>query len=312
MECNRPFPGTAHAAALLVLLAADEWQAYAHKIVQLRHRAENVQAVPDRVRGDAGIEFFSLDGCLYQCYAPEEAADTAKAASAMKAKATRDLKKLEKNQEFIKRLLPSIKRWILLCPFLDDKSVVAHVRAKGAELRAACPSLLRDDFEALVQSQEDFQAEIEWLRQQSLGPPLHIVAPDDDAIASAEGEIGERLTAKLRRAFPGASEEKIATQKAGYVRAHLLRENTLEQLRIDHSLLWERSVQVLSAEEARLVAVGHGTGAASAQLETSVLRIEQSLKSDLPNLPTAVATQIALGTIGDWLVRCPLDFPGKD
>jgi hypothetical protein len=72
----------------------DGWQAFALQLVQLRHYPQNVQIVPDAVRGDAGIEFFSTDGCLYQCYAPEEVADVGKAASAMKEKARRDLNKL--------------------------------------------------------------------------------------------------------------------------------------------------------------------------------------------------------------------------
>ena len=51
----------------------DEWQEFALQLVQRRHGAENVQVVPDKVKGDAGLEFFTTCGCLYQCYAPEEA-----------------------------------------------------------------------------------------------------------------------------------------------------------------------------------------------------------------------------------------------
>src|SRR3569832_600204 len=88
---------------------ADEWQKFGLQIVQLRHGAENVQCVPDIVKVDAGIEFFSVDGCLYQCYAPGEVADVGKAASAMKAKAARDLQKLIKYKEVISYLLQLTK-----------------------------------------------------------------------------------------------------------------------------------------------------------------------------------------------------------
>src|SRR3954470_5366865 len=96
----------------------DEWQTFALKLVQLRHGAKNVQIVPDAVRGDAGLEFFTTCGCVYQCYAPEEVSDVKKAASAMKAKAGRDLPKLQKNKDTIEQLLcgVSVERWILLCP----------------------------------------------------------------------------------------------------------------------------------------------------------------------------------------------------
>jgi hypothetical protein len=86
--------------------------------------------VPDRVKGDAGVEFFTTDGVLYQCYAPEEVADVAKASSAMKSKGSRDLSKLRINSTVLEGILQHIRcrRWILLCPFLDDKDVVAFVR----------------------------------------------------------------------------------------------------------------------------------------------------------------------------------------
>src|SRR6516162_116620 len=136
----------------------DGWQAFALRLVQLRHKPQNVQIVPDRVQGDAGIEFFSTDGCLYQCYAPQEVSDVAKAASAMKEKARRDLRKLITYKEIISGILQTVRaeRWILLCPFLDDKAIVAYVRSKGVELQNNNLPFISLRFEALVQSQQDF------------------------------------------------------------------------------------------------------------------------------------------------------------
>jgi hypothetical protein len=33
------------------------------------------------------------------------------------------------------------------------------------------------------------------------------------------------------------------------------------------------------------------------------------LKQSIPNFSDGSAQQIALGTIAEWLLRCPLDFP---
>jgi hypothetical protein len=46
---------------------ADEWQGFCLQLVQLRHGHENIQGVPDKVKGDAGIEFIFIGGTLYQC-----------------------------------------------------------------------------------------------------------------------------------------------------------------------------------------------------------------------------------------------------
>jgi hypothetical protein len=249
-----------------------EWQDFALQLVQRRHGAENVQVVPDKVKGDAGLEFFTTCGCLYQCYAPEEASNVAKAASAMKAKAGRDLPKLEKNKATIEKLLAGTmaRRWILLCPFLDNKDVVTSVRSRGVVVKAPGISFLTADFEALCHSQDDFQGEIEQLRALSLGPPLSITPPTDQQVKDAgETEIGSRIDDKLGRAFHKAPETKIAERRNQYVRAHLHRENALTQLRQDHAILWERAFETIEAEEARLIAFGASATLPGEQLQES-------------------------------------------
>jgi hypothetical protein len=290
----------------------DAWQAFALRLVQLRHRPQNVQIVPDTVRGDAGIEFFSTDGCLYQCYAPQEVSDVAKAASAMKEKARRDLRKFITYNETVSNILQTVRaeRWILLCPFLDDKGVVAYVRGKGIELKDDSLPFVSAGFEALVQSQEDFATELEALRIQSLGPPLAFDRPSDAEVAArSDSDIGKRLTHKLARAYPEDQPLTIEHRAASHIRAHLIRENALDALRLDHAVLWERSLGCLTAEENRMLTIGAGSGVPSDQLAKSVNRIEESLRTDLPDLARATITEIATGTISDWLIRCPLDFP---
>lgn len=292
----------------------EEWQAFALQLVQLRHGAENVQIVPDTVQGDAGLEFFTTSGCLYQCYAPRETSDIAKAASAMKAKAGQDLPKLVKYKDKIEPILSGIvaNRWILLCPFLDNKEVVADVRKRGLAIRANGLPFLAADFEALCHCQENFAAEIEQLKALSLGPPLSVGVPSTSEVIAAGGtSIGTRIDEKLARAFgPSASHEQISSRRDAYVKAHLYRENALDQLRQNHSALWERAFHSLEAEETRLIAVGASSATVPAgQLQASVTRIEESLAKALPTLSTGIVTQIALGTVSDWLIRCPLDFP---
>lgn len=291
----------------------DEWQAFALQLVQRRHGPENVQIVPDAVQGDAGLEFFTTTGCLYQCYAPEETSDIKKAASAMKAKAGRDMPKLLTNKDKIEAILSGVSanRWILLCPFLDNKDVVADVRKRGLALKAAGLPFIGPDFEALCHSQDDFLGELEQLKAMSLGPPLSVDMPTPtDVSVAGETSIGVRIDEKLTRAFgSGVTDAQITQRRDAYVKAHLYRENALDQLRQNHSVLWERAFQSLEAEETRLIAVGATSTLPAEQLQDSTQRIEESLIKALPTLPVGMITQIALGTVSDWLIRCPLDFP---
>lgn len=287
-----------------------EWENFSRRLVQIRHGPENVQDVPSKVRGDAGIEFFTTDGCCYQSYAPEETVDTAKAASAMKQKATRDLPKLIKNADVISGLLGTIKirRWILLCPFLDDKDVIAHVTAKAAIIVKANLNFVASDFRCLVHCQVDFEKELEALKQKSLGVPLRIITPSDDDVKKETNSIDERLEEKLKRGFPQDDAERHLRRKYKFISAHLKSSNALEHLKMEYPELWESSWRTVQAEELRLETVGPGPGAPEEQLQRGLERLEKSLSKELPSLDAATITSIANGTLGTWLIECPLDF----
>lgn len=290
------------------------WQRRCHLLVQLRHGASNVQSVPDRVNGDAGLEFFTFDGCLYQCYAPETPEDTAKSSSAMKQKATRDLPKLKKNEAILTKLLAGLKfkRWILLCPFLDDKAVVTHVRAKGAELCKEAIDFLDPNFEALVQCQEDFAAEIAKIKQLPIGAELIVEDPTSEEIGSkVNTPLADVLESKLGRAFPNSTISRRALLKRNYIKNHIKRENILDTLKMEHPILWERAWQTINAEQNRLEILGAGQLAPAKRLEDSLQRIEQGLTKDLPTLSHAALLDLSTGTLSDWLMRCPLDFDGE-
>lgn len=299
-----------------------EWQRYALQLVQLRHGHQHVQPVPDQVGGDAGLEFICLDkdggkgGVLYQCYAPEETADVAKAAIAQKSKARRDLNKLQTNKDKLGEILKGLKidRWILLCPFLDNKDVVAAARDRGIEIRDLKLPFLADNFEALVHCQDDFVTEIEILRQQG-AMPMKMPAQDPalDIAVEQDGDIGKRITEKLNRGFKATMKpDQIRKRRDAYIRAHLYRENALAELKLNHPALWDRSIQVLDAEEQRLAAVGAASDLPGQQLQESLNRLEAALLKDLPDVSGSFATTVAMGTVGDWLIRCPLDFPDDD
>ncbi|WP_165191610.1 hypothetical protein [Caulobacter soli] len=299
-----------------------EWQRYALQLVQLRHGHQHVQPVPDHVGGDAGLEFICLDkdggkgGVLYQCYAPEETADVGKAAIAQKSKARRDLNKLQANKDKLGEILTGLKidRWILLCPFLDNKDVVAAARDRGIEIRDLKLPFLADNFEALVHCQDDFVTEIEMLRQQG-AMPMKMPAQDPalDIAVEQDGDIGKRITEKLNRGFKATMKpDQIRKRRDAFIRAHLYRENALAELKLNHPALWDRSIQVLDAEEQRLAAVGAASDLPGQQLQESLNRLEAALQKDLPDISGSFATTVAMGTIGDWLIRCPLDFPDDD
>lgn len=289
---------------------SQEWEAFALRLVQVRHGAQNVQTVPDKVRGDAGIEFLTTGGCCYQCYAPAQSADTAKAASATKRKATRDLGKLPKNAATIKGLLGTrqITRWILLCPFLDDKSVISHVVNKAEEDSIQALDFVSGDFHGLVQSLADFESELATLRSRSLGIPIDAAMPSPEETSIHLQRVGTAIDDKLERGFPNTSPDFRNSRARDYVRAHLLCADALDNLKNEFPDLWETYRRTLGAEEIRLQTLGPGSGEPAEQLRREQERLEAQLSDALPSLEKATITTISTGTLATWFIECPLDF----
>ena len=135
---------------------------------------------------------------------------------------------------------------------------MAAARDRGIEIRDLKLPFLADNFEAMVHCQDDFVTEIEILRQQG-AMPMKMPAQDPalDIAVEQDGEIGKRITEKLNRGFKATMKpDQIRKRRDAYIRAHLYRENALAELKLNHPALWDRSIQVLDAEEQRLAAVG--------------------------------------------------------
>jgi hypothetical protein len=87
------------------------------------------------------------------------------------------------------------------------------------------------------------------------------------------------------------------------------RENTLEALRANFPDLHEALIGVILRHGQLLSLYGPpAEGAAHQILRTELNALMKALK-EVPNVSDANAHQLALGTLADWLMRCPLDFP---
>ena len=287
-----------------------EWEKYSLQLVRLRHGAENVQPVPAKVHGDLGIECFTSCGTVYQSYAPENPDNIAGSASGMRAKAGRDLQKLIKyDGEIIKILGPvRIRRWVLLCPFLDDKSVIATAVAKAKKIVSDGPQCITDGFQALIHCQDDFSAEIDRLRHDARGVSISMTTVTDEDVENIENSISETLSSKLARGFPNETEDARIRRRGAFLKGHVAAENALSELKDTAPILWDQMIRAISIEELRLGSFGVAEGVTNQILNAEQDSLLDALKEALPTIDASVLRVVALGQIGTWLIECPLDF----
>ena len=85
-------------AAGPVRLSGEEWQGWANQLLTQRYGPAEYQKVPDNMRGDAGIEGFTLNaGHAYQAYGCEEPISAAERYEKQRDKMTRDINKFVAN-----------------------------------------------------------------------------------------------------------------------------------------------------------------------------------------------------------------------
>src|SRR4051812_17856470 len=116
-------PGSTH------IWSPDDWEEYCNGLFRERHGPTGYVRVPDRDRGDLGMEGYSMDGTgvIYQCYATE-ATEVGERYAKQRDKITKDLGKLVAKAERVAALLGDnvMGFWALVVPLYDSKELVIH------------------------------------------------------------------------------------------------------------------------------------------------------------------------------------------
>jgi hypothetical protein len=296
--------------------APDEWEICALGLLHDRHGPVNVMKVPARHKGDFGIDYYCLcDRVVYQCYAIQEPCEVPDRADKQKAKITTDLKKFCTRQELL-TLFAGIKvnRWILIVPIHDSAQVNLHLTAKANEVRSRGLPYVADDFEVLIHDLDCFPPDSREAR--TLQRRLIVLPPQPPTLEQIESwaqasdplvaALAEKLAKRMGAHDPARLDEYVQESISWF----LEKENALESLRQRAPQLHEALAGVISRHATRLSFIGPPEEASPHQiLKSEVETLVSEFKQTVPNFSDDSAQQLALGTIVEWLLRCPLDFP---
>ena len=294
----------------------NDWELHAFGLLQDRHGPTSVMKVPARHKGDFGIDHYCLlDRVVYQCYAVQEPCDVDDRATKQKAKITKDIQKFCVRPE-VAALFAGIKmaRWILAVPIHDSAQVNLHLSGKTAQVRALNLPYVAVDFEVLIHDLECFDpasvATRAFHRNQISLLPQPPTAAQVHNWTQASNPLVADLSRKLIKRIGSGDLAKLDAAVQEMVGLFLEKENTLDSLRRDAPNLHEALAAVISRHAARLSFYGNPDDATPHHiLRSEVESLTAELKQSIPNFSDGSAQQIALGTIAEWLLRCPLDFP---
>lgn len=292
-----------------------EWQEHCLSLLRLRYR-HDLQEIPSLRKPDLGIEAYSHDAALYQCYAAQEPLSTADLYAAQRDKLTRDLGKLETNQAELAALLGDIevRRYLFIVPRFEGAELPTHASLKSQQVRARQLAFIASDFQVVVMTDESFPSERAQLI--ALGAAnAGVVVPDIqqnriNAWTAANEAWLENLVRKIGRLT--ADGPRQADMQDRLLTHYLAGESMLGQLRDESPEVWE-SLEAGRNARMNLLATERAFDLGTpATRFTEVRDRERDQYAELPGIDASTAEHLAWGTTAEWLLECSLDFPGQD
>lgn len=288
-----------------------DWERHVDYLLRARHGDENYMPIPDLHTGDSGLEGYSLDGCAYQSYAPDELCKPADLCDKQKRKITDDIRKFIKNSDKLSKLIygTTIRRWILVVPRQVSQEVLIHANKKSEEVKAHnLPYVNAQEFMVLVRDRESFKAEEQHLIEQG----IHKLKIEHDDVTDAQVEAFaadkyehiENITRKLSK-LSAATEDKVEEATSELIKRFIASENLLQSLQENYPQYYER-IQTLRRErenDLRLEALSNDNQSLEDEARRTLSKLEGSSQLHSDNHST-----IAWGSVTDWLMRCPLDY----
>ena len=290
----------------------DDWESFALSLLQARHGSLDVQKVPATHQGDFGIDFYCTSDCvIYQCFAVQEPVDIAVRATRQKDKITTDLRKISNGAVEVSKLFHgrAIRKWILLVPTHDSKEVNLHCAKKTEDLRALKLPHIDANFEVCIHDHKSFPVSASTAAMSALtNVSLSVQAPTQqelDEWQAGSPNLLANATKKLSKRNAGEAREAVVNGVELFLKANAL----IDALRSRAPDLHEKIVAAISTRSKRLTFVGpQGGPAVNNIMNTELDTLVNAIKQAAPTLSDTNAEDIALGTLSEWIMRCPLDF----
>lgn len=297
----------------------NEWQTYCQELLTT-HYGVQVQLVPDRDRGDGGLEAYVASlATAFQCYAPDNPFTVGSQTDAQMDKIRTDTKKLIDQPERTIRLIGQgnvINEWVLLTPAYESKRLVEYANTRASAILSKRDSnpWCGETFRISIHDDSLFpiaKAALFGIRRNELSiesDPIDVsrlrgigqipegiekVLNDklivDPRLAASPQMLERYLDANLRDYFRGSQElERLSREVPSVHRAA----NKCAEIVFDGLARY-----LAEADGRPIVVVG--------SIED---KLKDVLTTEVPGLRVDLVMLLARYFIASWWVQCPLQF----
>ena len=195
------------------------------------------------------------------------------------------------------------------------KDIIAHCSKKTEEVKKAdLPYVDNNDFEVIFYSKNDFKREIE----KYFESPRKLLEAEINSISqvgiddwTSQNDIyANTIFAKVSK-FPTikGNLQKCREKRDSYITFQIQAEDVLAQLQEDIPNLRLIVRSTIGHIERELVANELEFDSAKEIFTATLSKIRTAIIKELPQVSERTCVILAHGAIGEWMGRCPLDFP---
>lgn len=304
-------------------LNGDSWEELCQSCYRIRYREQHYTEIPAAYRGDAGIEGFTLDGVVNQCYYPEKEYSDDDLYNHQRDKMTTDISKLlspvYKNR--LKDLgVPVVKEWHFVTPYYKDSRIIQHAETKRSEViakRIADPKqfdYIDEDFRIFVIAAEELRFEITRIIRNSctdikLNLAIRNVKQPD--WTGCESEKVDNIKRKVAAVMGNEEDELYNDIVDTYIEAYIKGLEIMRILRLSYAEIYE---DVYKLEQAYKKQVKIKTGMNTNQSMNSVIfneildDFERQLKEACGYFTVDSIIELKVDIISMWLADCSMKF----
>jgi hypothetical protein len=293
-------------------LDPDEWEDFCGKMLRYVFTAKNIWEVPDKDKGDLGLEFFTADGTIYQCYYPDLNIDMDTYKKKVQKKIRDDLKKLITKEKEIAALLGGIQidQWVLLLPEMWSKDLIKYCNTKKKSILDADLSFINNaTFTVKIEtprSYPDGALFAQKIHGKIIDIPIEGVSEEAKAIWHEEHS---RFAANIKRKSDAMLGENSGSFKDRVVEKYIQIEKFLDHLRLEHP-----DVHTLVEDSARAQLEKMGDKATlELNFDQNFIKgiIEsnaEAFKKLSEYLSDTNKGSLPFGYVSKWLAECYMDF----
>ncbi|TGA95903.1 hypothetical protein E4665_17205 [Sporolactobacillus shoreae] len=307
-------------------MTGNAWEELCVQCYRNRYREVHYTAIPAVQGGDGGIEGFTVNGIVNQCYCPEREYTDKELYEHLREKVSTDIKKLL-SPEYAKRLrnwgVPPIKEWHFVIPEYKDARILAHVESKRKEVLEkkkkdpTAYAYIDTNFKILVKCAEEFAPEISRIIRTNLTDMklnlavIHTGTPDWSKCDSVKVDnIRRKIKAVMH--VEGDADEDLNLIINMYIEFYISGLEIMNTLRIDFPEFYEDLFKLEESykNEVKIKTRMHTNRAMNQALFDEILNeFQAKLERDFSKVFTLASIgELKQDLIASWLADCSMEF----